>query len=402
MSTSKPASKGFTVSENVAAMQGSATLAAMQAAMDLKAQGHDVVDLGPGEPDFDTPDNIKQAAVEAMRLGETKYTPTAGTKLLKQAIQSFYEREFGTVYEYDQVAATGGGKQAIFNAVVTLCNPGDEVLIVKPYWVTFPEIVKFARATPVYIDTAESDFVLNADQVKAAITPRTKLIIINSPSNPSGRVIPPAEFQRIMEVLAERGVYAISDECYLRFVYPPNEVFSAANLPAELRANLCIAGSFSKTYAMTGWRMGYTLARPEWTKAMMKVQSHSTSNATSIAQRAGAEAFNGPQESVAIMLAEYLKRRDYLIHALRSVPGFRCSLPEGAFYAFPDISGCLGGEVKTSGEFADRLLHEEHTVVTDGAGFGAEGFLRISYATSMDRLEEGVKRIRSLAARLAG
>lgn len=401
MSSKVATPAAFIEAENVAKMQSSSTLAAMQAAMDLRAQGHDVVDLGPGEPDFDTPDNIKQAAVEAMRLGETKYTPTAGTNLLRQAIIAFYEREFGASYKANEVAATSGGKQAIFNAVATLVNPGDEVVITKPYWVSYPEMVTFSRATPVYIDTAETDFVLNADQVAGALTPKTKLIIINSPSNPSGRVIPPAEFRKIMEVVAERGIYAISDECYLRFVYPPAEVFSAATLPAELRERLCIAGSFSKTYAMTGWRMGYTLAGAGWTKAMLKVQSHSTSNPTSIAQRAAAEAFNGPQESVGIMLAEYAKRRDYLIDALRQVPGFKCSLPEGAFYAFPDIRGCLNGDVKTSAEFADRLLREEHTVVTDGAGFGVEGHLRISYATSMDRLEEGVKRITRLAEKLA-
>ena len=400
MSSKLATPTAFVESENVARMQSSSTLAAMQAAMDLRAQGHDVVDLGPGEPDFDTPDNIKEAAVEAMRLGETKYTPTAGTNLLRQAIVSFYEREFGAVYQTNQVAATSGGKQAIFNAVATLVNPGDEVVITKPYWVSYPEMITFSRATPVAIDTADTDFVLNADQVARALTPKTKLIIINSPSNPSGRVIPPAEFRRIMEVVAERGIYAISDECYLRFVYSPAEVFSAASLPEELRERLCIAGSFSKTYAMTGWRMGYTLAGAGWTKAMLKVQSHSTSNPTSIAQRAAAEAFNGPQESVGVMLAEYAKRRDYLINALRQVPGFKCSLPEGAFYAFPDVRGCLNGEVKTSAEFADRLLREEHTVVTDGAGFGVEGHLRISYATSMDRLEEGVKRITRLAEKL--
>jgi aspartate aminotransferase len=373
----------------------------MQAAMDLLALGHDVVDLGPGEPDFDTPEHIKDAAIEAMRLGETKYTPTAGTRLLRDAIAAFYEREFGAVYGHGEIAATSGGKQAIFNAVATLCNPGDEVVIPKPYWVSYPEIVTFARATPVFIETEETEFVLNADQVARAITPKTRLVVINSPSNPSGRVIPPAEFRRILEVVADHGIYAISDECYLKFVYPPAEVFSAASLPAELRRNLCIAGSFSKTYAMTGWRMGYTLAREDWTKAMLKVQSHSTSNPTSIAQRAAAEAFNGPQESVGIMLAEYRKRRDYLIAALCAIPGFKCAMPEGAFYAFPDIRGCLKGEVKTSAEFAARLLSEEHTVVTDGAAFGAEGFLRISYATSMDRLEEGVRRMTRLAEKLA-
>jgi aspartate aminotransferase len=297
--------------------------------------------------------------------------------------------------------ATSGGKQAIFNAVVTLANPGDEVLIPKPYWVTFPEIAVFAGATPVFIETEATDFVLTAEQVEREITPRTKLIILNSPCNPSGRVIPPAEFRRIMEVLNEHDIYAISDECYLRFVYPPAEVYSAATLPDELKQRLCIAGSFSKTYAMTGWRMGYSLAPPDWTRAMLKVQSHSTSNPNSIAQAAAVEAFTGQQDSVAEMLKEYGTRRDWLTKALSDIPGMRCILPEGAFYAFPDVRGCLKGEMKTSADFAERLLKQEQTVVTDGAGFGAEGFIRISYATSLDRLQEGIRRIRRVAENLA-
>jgi aspartate aminotransferase len=399
--TTKLASQTFRASDNVARMQTSSTLAAMQAAEAMRAEGLDVVDLGAGEPDFDTPSNIRRAATEAMNRGKTKYTPTAGTRELQQAIISFYEREFGTRYERSEVMATSGGKQAIFNAVVTLANPGDEVLIPKPYWVTFPEIAVFAGATPVFIETEETDFILTAEQVERSITPRTKLIILNSPCNPSGRVIPPAEFRRIMEVLNERGIYAISDECYLRFVYAPAEVYSAATLPEELRRRLCIAGSFSKTYAMTGWRMGYSLAPPEWTRAMLKVQSHSTSNPNSIAQAAAVEAFTGPQESVAEMLKEYGVRRDWLTIALGDIPGIRCTLPEGAFYAFPDVRGCLKGEMKTSADFAERLLKQEQTVVTDGAGFGAEGFIRISYATSLDRLKEGISRIRRVAENLA-
>jgi aspartate aminotransferase len=397
----KTAIEPFPVSDNVSKMRASSTLAAMQAAQAMRAEGVDVVDLGAGEPDFDTPDNIKRAAVEAMREGQTKYTPTAGTPALQQAIIDYYEREFGARFDRSEVMATSGGKQAIFNAVVALVNPGDEILIPKPYWVTFPEIALFARATPVFIDTEETDFLLTAEQVERAITPRTRLIILNSPCNPSGRIIQPAEFERIMEVLAERGVYCISDECYLRFVYPPAEVFSAASLRPELRARLCIAGSFSKTFAMTGWRMGYALARPEWTRAMLKVQGHSTSNPNSIAQHAATEAFNGPQESVAAMLAEYTRRRDWILREMENIPGFRCINPEGAFYAFPDVRGCLKGEAQTSGEFADRLLHDEQVVVTDGAGFGVEGFIRISYATSLDRLQEGVRRIKRVAERLA-
>ena len=384
----------FPVSENVARMQSSATLAAAQAAEALRASGVNVCDFGAGEPDFDTPENIKQAAAEAMRAGRTKYTAAGGVREIQRAIIDFYQRDFGTEYQPSEVMVTAGGKQAIFNAVVTLINPGDEVLIPKPYWVTFPEVVVFASGTPVFIETEATDFLLTAEQVESAITPKTKLIILNSPSNPSGRVLPPADFRRVMELTAERGIYVVSDECYLRFVYPPGEVFSAASLPAELRARLCIAGSFSKTYAMTGWRVGYALAPAEWTKAMLKVQGHSTSNANSIAQWAAIAALNGPQDSVASMLAEYTTRRAWLLEALKEIPGIKCSEPEGAFYAFPDVRGCLKNGLKTSGDFAQQLLEKEHVVVTDGAGFGTEGFVRISYATSMEQIQEGVRRIK--------
>ncbi len=399
MKTRPVMSSSFPVSENVARMQSSATMAAMQAAENLRAAGANVCDFGAGEPDFDTPDNIKQAAERAMRAGRTKYTANAGIRELQRAIIDFYQKEFATAYQPGEVMATAGGKQAVFNAVVTLLNPGDEALIPKPYWVTFPEIVVFAGAKPVFIETEDTEFVLTAEQVEKAITPKTKLLILNSPSNPSGRVLPPSEFRRIMEITSEREIYVVSDECYLRFVYPPGEVFSAASLPADMRTHLCIAGSFSKTYAMTGWRVGYALAPVDWTKAMLKVQGHSTSNTNSMAQWAAVEALTGPQESVGIMLSEYTARRAWLLNALRDIPGFKCSEPEGAFYAFPDVRGCLKKDLKTSGDFAHRLLEEEHTVVTDGAGFGAEGFIRISYATSMERIKEGIERIKRFAER---
>jgi len=389
-----PVMSPFPVSENVARMQSSATIAAMQAAEALRATGANVCDFGAGEPDFDTPDNIKQAAEKAMRAGRTKYTANAGIRELQQAIINLYARDFGTEYQPNEVMATAGGKQAIFNAVVTLLNPGDEALVVKPYWVTLPEIAIFAGAKPIFIETEDTGFVLSSEAVERAITPRTKLLILNSPCNPSGRVLPLAEFRKIMELTSERGIYVVSDECYLRFVYQPGEVFSAAGLPAELRSRLCIAGSFSKTYAMTGWRVGYALAPADWTKAMLKVQGHSTSNTNSIAQWAAVEALTGPQESVGVMLAEYTRRRAWLLNALREIPGIKCGEPEGAFYAFPDVRGCLQKDLKTSGDFAQRLLEEEHTVVTDGAGFGTEGFIRMSYATSMDQIQEGVARIK--------
>jgi len=396
-----PVMSPFPVSENVARMQSSATMAAMQAAEALRAAGANVCDFGAGEPDFDTPDYIKQAADKAMRAGRTKYTAAGGIRELTRAIIDFYKREFDTEYQPSEVMATSGGKQAIFNAVVTLINPGDECLIPKPYWVTFPEVVVFAGGKPVFIETEDTGFVLTVDQVERAITPLTKLLILNSPSNPSGRVLPPAQFRQIMELATQRGIYVVSDECYLRFVYAPGEVFSAASLPAEVRSHLCIAGSFSKTYAMTGWRVGYSLAPAEWTRAMLKVQGHSTSNVNSITQWAAVEAITGPQESVGTMLAEYTRRRAWLLNELRAIPGFKCNEPEGAFYAFPDVRGCLDKDLKTSGDFAQRLLEEEQTVVTDGAGFGAEGYVRISYATSMEQIQEGVKRIRRFAEKYA-
>ena len=395
----QPATSPFPVSENVANMQPSSTIAAMQAAEALRAAGANVVDFGAGEPDFDTPENIKRAAADAMRAGLTKYTPTAGTRALQQAIIDFYQNYFHAEYDRSEVMATSGGKQAIFNAVVSLINPGDEVLIPKPYWVSFPEMVIFARGTPVFVETEETGFVLREAQIQRAITNRTKLVILNSPCNPSGRVIPPDEFERIMRLLADRGIFVISDECYLRFVYPPAQVFSAATLSPELRARLCIAGSFSKTFAMTGWRMGYALAPAAWTKAMLNVQSHSTSNANSIAQQAAIEALTGPQDAVAEMLAEYTARRAWLLSALKNIEGISCNQPEGAFYAFPNVSGCFGKRIMNSAEFAQQLLTEEQTVVTEGSAFGAEGYIRMSYATSMGQLQEGINRLKRFVGR---
>jgi aspartate aminotransferase len=392
----------FPVSEAVKRMQPSATLAAMQAAKKLQAEGYDVIDLSVGEPDFDTPTHIKNYAIEALQKGLTKYTPTPGLKSLQDAIIAFYAREFGVEFAPNQVMATVGGKQAIFNAVLALINAGDDVLLAQPYWVSFPEIVNFTGANIVEIKTEETDFILTAAQVKDAITPRAKLLIVNSPSNPSGRVIPAAEFQKIIETCAEHNVFVISDECYLKFVYPPHEVFSTASLPRELQEYVCIAGSFSKTFAMTGWRSGFSIANVEWTKAMNKLQSHSTTHPTSFVQAACAAALNHWDEtkaSVDAMISEYTKRRAYLIPALREIPGFQCAEPEGAFYAFPNVRGSLNSEIKTSAELSDLLLHEAHVVTTDGAGFGASGYIRISYAASLERLREAVERIRRIVER---
>ncbi len=387
----------FQVSDNVARMKGSSTLIAAQAAADMRAQGIDVIDLSVGEPDFDTPEFIKQYAWEGLQNSLTKYTATAGLAEFRSAIVEFYAKRFGAAIPQSEVAASCGGKQALFNAACTLLNPSDDVLIPKPYWVTFPEIVTFARANSVFIDTESTDFILTADQVAAAITEKTKLIIINSPNNPTGRVIPPDEMRRIVEVCAKNDIYVLTDECYLFFAYPPAEPFSLASLPDELRRYVCVAGSFSKTYAMTGWRIGYTIANETWTKAMVKLQSHSATHPTSFVQYACAKALGEYETSMAAvkeMTAEYKRRRDWLIPALNEVNGFKCAMPEGAFYAFVDVRGMLGERFKSSADVADILLKEAHIVVTDGEGFGADGFLRLSYATSMENLRKAVDQMK--------
>ncbi|MDQ2745765.1 MAG: pyridoxal phosphate-dependent aminotransferase [Acidobacteriota bacterium] len=389
----------FPVSENVAAMHTSSTLKAGQIAADLRDKGYDVIDLTVGEPDFPTPEFIKDLAIEGLHKNITKYTSTAGLKSFTEAVAHFYAEQFGASISVKEVAASCGGKQALFNAACTILNEGDDCLIPKPYWVTFPEIVTFCRANSIFIETEATDFILTAEQVKNSITEKTKLLIVNSPNNPTGRVIAPNEMRKIVEVCAERNVYVLTDECYLFFVYPPAEVFSLAVLPEELRKFVCVAGSFSKTYAMTGWRIGYTIANEEWTKAMIKLQSHSATHPTSFVQYACARALERRDESmnaVAEMLAEYKKRRDWLIPELDKINGFRCEMPEGAFYALIDVRSLIGDKFKSSAQIADYLLNDAYVVVTDGAGFGADGFLRLSYATSMENLHSAVERMKSL------
>ena len=383
-------------SDRINGMLGSSTLKAALAATRLREAGHEVIDLTVGEPDFDTPEFIKRYAIEAMQKGLTKYTPASGLTSYKESIATYFHEEFGADVSTKHIAASCGGKQALFNAVATLINPGDEVLLPKPYWVTFPEIVNFCEGKNVFIDTDETDLVLTAEQVSEAITDRTKLLIINSPNNPSGRVIPPEEMRRIIDVCVENEVYVITDECYLLFVYPPAEVFAAAGLPKEYLKYVCVAGSFSKTYAMTGWRIGFTITNEAWTKQMVKLQSHSATHPTSFVQYAAGKAMDNRDETmkaVESMLAEYKIRRDWFIPALNEIDGFKVSMPEGAFYAFADVRDRLRNDFRSSAELCDRLLSESHVVATDGEGFGADGFIRFSYATSLDELKEAVEKI---------
>ena len=392
-------SMSFPVSDNVAAMQGSSTLIAAQKAADMRAEGIDVIDLSVGEPDFDTPEFIKRFAWEGLEKGLTKYTSTAGLAEFRNSIADFYSARFDAEIRPNEIAASCGGKQALFNAACTLLNRGDDVLIPRPYWVTFPAIASFCGANSVFIDTEETDFVLTADEVSAAITDKTKLLILNSPNNPTGRVIPSDDMRKIVEVCASRGVYVLTDECYLFFAYPPAEPFTSASLPAELRQYVCVAGSFSKTYAMTGWRIGYAIANPEWTRAMVKLQSHSATHPTSFVQYACAKALQDIEQTldaVRVMTAEYERRKNWFVPALNEIDGFKCAMPEGAFYAFVDVRDMLGERFASSAEIAELLLKEAHIVVTDGGGFGADGFLRFSYATSMENLERAVSHMQDL------
>ena len=381
-------------------MEVSSTLAVLMESERLRAEGKEVIDLGAGEPDFATPRNVKDAGIHAIEENFTRYTSTSGIAPLKRALLDMIKRDFDVEYQPSQSIITVGGKQGIFNAMAAVVNAGEDVLIPSPYWVTFPEIARFLGANPVFIETAANDSVLTADMVKDAITPRAKLLILNSPNNPSGRIIPPEEFRRIVEVAAERDLWVISDECYLYFAYPPARPFTAGSLPEELRARVMISGSFSKSHAMTGWRIGYALGDAAWIQAMLKIQSHSTSNASSISQKAAIEAALGESYSLRFMISEYQKRRDWLVPALNAIDGIECALPEGAFYVFPNVKGALGGRIKTSGEFARQLLEEAHVVVTDGAAFGAEGYIRISYANSLENIQKGVEKIAETVRRL--
>lgn len=358
----------------------------------LRREGADVVDFGAGEPDFPTPENIKRAGIDAIHTNFTKYTPTPGVIELRQAICDRHAVDFGTNYSAAECVVTVGGKHAIFNLVQVLLDPGDEVIIPIPYWVTYKDVVNYAGARCVFIETDEhAGFNLTAEMVERHLTPRTKMIIINSPSNPSGTIIDRGEFEKIFRLTVDRGIWLMTDECYCRFLYEGHP-FSIASLP-DAKDNVLVAGSLSKTYAMTGWRMGFILAPAAVASAVVKLQSHSTSNPTSIAQKAAVEAVHGPQGSVPNMLAEYRVRRDFVVSRLRKIPGVFLCDPQGAFYAYPNVSCAFKSEIKTSLDFADRLLKEELVAVVPGEAFGTQNHVRISYATSMHELERGLDRL---------
>ena len=359
----------------------------------LRAEGVDIVDFGAGEPDFPTPANIKQAAVRALDDNFTKYTNTGGTAELKQAVCEYHARHFGTAYKPAECLITVGGKHIIFNSVQALINPGDEVVIPVPYWVTYKDVVNYAGGQCVFVPTEESNgFAVTASMVAPHLTARTKMVIVNSPSNPSGAVVDRAEFEKIYKLTSERGIYLMTDECYCFFLYD-SQPFSIASLPGA-KENVLVVGSLSKTYAMTGWRIGFGLMPTPIIGAMTKLQSHSTSNPTSIAQKAAAEALRGPQDSVKTMLAEYRRRRDFVVQRLRSIPGVTCAEPRGAFYAYPNLGVLIGkAGIQNTVQLCERLLGEAKVAVVPGEAFGTEQHIRLSYATSMKELERGLDRI---------
>jgi aspartate aminotransferase len=381
------------IAARISSISVSSTMRVAAEAEKLRAQGVDVVDFGAGEPDFPTPDNIKAAAIRALEQNFTKYTNAGGTLELKQAVCDRHAQDFGTGYHPSECLIAVGGKHAIFNLTQALLNPGDEVVIPVPYWVTYKDVVNYAGGKCVFVETDEDkDFTITAHMIEPYLTDRTKIVIINSPSNPSGAVLDPQEFEKIFRLTSRRGIFLLTDECYCHFLYD-GRPFSIASLP-DAKETVLVAGSLSKTYAMTGWRIGFALAPAAVIGAMLKLQSHTTSNPTSIAQKAAVEALRGPQDSVATMLAEYRKRREFVVKRLRAIPGVRCAEPKGAFYAYPNIGVALGKDgINSTLQFSEKLLAKAGVAAVPGEAFGTGRHIRISYATSMRELERGLERI---------
>ena len=366
----------------------------------LRAEGRSLVDFGVGEPDFPTPEHIKEAAIAALHSNVTKYTATGGTMELRKAIVAAHQRDLGSSYQASECVATLGGKHALFNAITTLVDHGDEVILPAPYWVSFYDQITYAGGTPVVVQTDESQgFSLSLEAVKRAITPRTKMVLLNSPSNPSGATFSDDTFRGVLEICRERKIWLLSDECYAKFLYE-GKSYSVASEPNS-KDNVIIAGSLSKTYSMTGWRLGFALAPAPVIKAMITLQSQSTSNPVSFVQKGALAALNGPQEPVTEMLKEYRRRRSVIVDGLRAIPGIECVMPSGAFYAFPNIAKLLGkGRPATAMEFSTQLLQKTGVVTVPGEAFGTPSHLRFSYATSIANIEEGLRRLAGYCAQL--
>lgn len=394
------------LSDRAKSLKPSPTLAINAKAKSMQAQGIHVVSFGAGEPDFDTPQNIKAAAVRAIEEGFTKYTPVGGTDELKDAIIKKFQRDNGLTYKRSEIMASCGGKHSFYNLAQAIFDVGDEVIVPAPYWVSYPPMVALAGATPIILETKEENgFKLSVEDLKKAVTPKTKALILNSPSNPTGGAYTKEELERIAELALSKHFFVISDEIYEKIIYDGFKFVSIASLGEEIKKRTIIVHGVAKTYAMTGWRIGYTAGPEEIISAMNNLQSQSTSNPTSIAQKASVEALSGPQEEVYKMVAAFQERRDYIVERLNRMPGVSCFKPVGAFYVFPNFSAYYGKsfegkKISNSTELADYFLSVARVAVVPGIEFGADPFERLSYATSLEDIKEGLNRIEEALKKL--
>ncbi|WP_078058134.1 aminotransferase class I/II-fold pyridoxal phosphate-dependent enzyme [Desulfurobacterium indicum] len=382
------------LSKRVVNMNPSPTMAITAKAKEMRRKGIDVVGFGAGEPDFDTPPHIKEAAIRAMEEGFTRYTPAAGIPELREAVAEKLKRENGIDYSPSHVVITDGAKFALFSLMLSVIEEGDEVVIPAPYWVTYPEQVKFAGGTPVFVETSEENgFVLTVDLLEKVVTDKTKLLILCSPSNPTGAVIPAKELEKIGKFCAERGILIASDECYEKLLYDGEKHVSIASISPEIRQVTITINALSKAYSMTGWRVGYAAGPEEIISSMIKINSQSISNVNAIAQKAGVAALTGPQAFLGDWLKAFDERRRYMVEKLNSIPGVTCTIPKGAFYAFPNVKTVIEkGGFKDDFEFADFLLENAKIAAVPGSAFGYPGYMRFSYATSMENIKKGLDR----------
>ena len=389
------------LSRRVMQMSPSPTMAITSKAKELRAKGVDVIGFGAGEPDFDTPYHVKEAAKEAIDMGFTKYTPPAGITELRRAVADKLKEENGVEYEPEQVVITDGAKQALFNLMLSVIDEGDEVVIPAPYWVTYPEQVKFAGGKPVFVETKEiKGFALTLEELKQAVTSKTKMVIVCTPHNPTGSVIPKEELYRIGEFCAERGILIASDECYEYLTYDGFKHTSIASLSPAIKEVTVTINALSKGFSMTGWRVGYAAGPKEIIDAMIKINSQSISNVNSIAQKAAVAALTKPKDFLKEWLEAFDQRRRYMVEALNEIPGVSAQMPKGAFYAFPNVKELLKmGNFKDDWDLADFLLDEAKIAVVPGSAFGYPGYLRLSYATSMENIEEGLRRFKEAVER---
>ena len=395
------------ISDSLKRIKPSPTIAVTQKAKELKAAGKDVIGLGAGEPDFDTPDNIKKAAIDAIQAGDTKYTAVDGTKDLKEAIIKKFKRENNLNYTIDQITVGAGGKHVIYNLMMATLNKGDEVIIPAPYWVSYPDIVLLAGANPIVIECSEEQgFKLSAKDLEAKITNNTKWLILNSPSNPTGACYSEQEIKNLSQVLKRNPhVNILSDDIYEHITYDNFKFFTIAQIP-EIKNKVITMNGVSKSYAMTGWRIGYAAGDKDIIKAIAKIQSQSTTNPSSISQAAAVEALNGKQDFIPVRAKAFQERRDFVVNSLNAIEGISCLKPQGAFYVFPNCKGLIGKKDKSGKkitndtEFVQSLLENNDVAVVQGSAFGLEGFFRISYATSMEKLEIAMKRIKSFCESL--